>query len=66
MQWTIVTCHWNSDEKSLSKWPQLQLCEYLMSIMFYKEQQILLGLLLMLVTLHGRYIISVEQDNYNW
>jgi hypothetical protein len=57
---------WKLDEKSLNKWQQLQHCKSKMPTNIYKEWQILLGLHIVLVTLHGRFTIRIEQDKYNW
>ena len=37
----------------------------MLKIFFYKEWQMMLGLHLVLVTLHGRFSISIELDIYN-
>ena len=64
-RWNIVMNDWNLYEKSLSKYKKCKICRCKMSkIFFTKEWQIMLGLLLVLVTLHGQYIYT--RGAYPW
>ena len=53
---------WNLNEKSANKWHYLQhlISDYF--IKFSKDWSMMLGLHLVLVTLHKRFTISIEQD----
>ena len=56
---------WDLDEKPLSKWQVFQLINLLWPFIYLfldKEWQIILGLHLVLVLLHGRFTTSNEQD----
>ena len=52
----------NLDENSLNTWKSMQHCKSVMPKIFYEEWQIILRLHLVLVTLHGRFTIAIEQD----
>ena len=60
MYLNIVKSDWNLDENPLSKWLHLQHCKSIMPQFFKKEWQTMLSSYLVLVTLHGQYIISIE------
>ena len=49
---------WYLDGKSIHKWQQSQYHNYDV----YKESQIALGLYSMLLTLHGWFMVNIEQD----
>jgi len=40
----------------------IQHCKFMMPKCYYKERQLILGPHLVLATLHGQFIISIEQD----
>lgn len=57
---------WMKNNPVNTKWHKLQYCNSIMSnLCFYKEQPKMIGLHLVLVTLHDQFTMSIEQDNQN-
>ena len=57
MYWKFAMDDWDLDEKPLGKWQLLHIVN-----LKYPCWQIMLGLHLVLATLHGWFTISIEQD----